>query len=191
MLFLFYIVIILSLGLTYIPYNKITIIQLSPLIGSTRLPSFPILQYISCFLVGVFFSEHKIIFNKKILFLSIVGSMYYLICVIITGLPPQRFPPCFYWIVGSYFPIYAYYLFSKKFGYANNFFIRFCSVLGRRTLICLVISNLCLFLSRRFIYFNLNKQISMFLLWYFILFVIIISFCFVFIKLIELKTKWH
>ena len=61
---LFLFVLILSLLLTYIPYKKITIVQLSPLIGTKLLPSFPILQYASYFLIGAFVSKYKIVFRR-------------------------------------------------------------------------------------------------------------------------------
>ena len=99
---------------------------------------------------------------------------------------PTRMPPKIYWIVGAYLPVYIYYLVSEKFGSLNNFFTNFCCVLGRNTLICLVVSNLCIFLSCRLWY---EAPISMILVWYAMLSAIVISFCFGTIKLSELVNN--
>lgn len=135
-----------SLALTYINYKKISVPQLSPLIGHKQIPSFPIIQYFSYFVIGAFMAKNKIVFNKKLCILTFLSSMAFIIYWILKDKLPHRFPPSLLWIIGGYGFIYGYFLFSdwlskKQFPLKSTL----CYI-GQKTLSCLVISNLILFI---------------------------------------------
>ena len=185
--YLMILMITLSLFFACIPYDKVTKIQLSPLLGSNSIPSFPIVQYFSYFLIGAFLSNKKIFFNKGLLLGAICGSVCFLIYTLNLKMMPSRFPPKILWVIGGYFPVYVYYIFSKKIN-KNSSFANLCIFLGKKTLICLVVSNLILFLSKRILEWH-EVSLSLALLWYFLFFVIIITSCTIFIKLSNYITK--
>lgn len=95
------------------PYDKITIYQIGLLIGSTQFQSFPILQYMPYFLIGIYFAKFNINFDNKILIGSLIGTLVFFCYYCIFKSIPERFPPSFPWTVSGMFFLYTYYLFSK------------------------------------------------------------------------------
>lgn len=101
----------ISLLSTFLPYEKVNNPILGSLIGTCNYAAFPLLQYGSYFLAGVYLCRKKDVqVNNKIFFFSALGTLSFLIYCIKTGGLPGRFPPTVLWICGGYFFIYLYYL---------------------------------------------------------------------------------
>ena len=189
--YLLFFVFVLSLITTYIPTSGNSATQLSPLLGGiAEPPSFPILQNFGFFLIGAFISDRNILFDKKILFFSCFGMIYFEAFVITFQVLPCRFPPSLIWILGGFLPVYSFYLLSHKFASFNSSIVHFCTYLGRKTLICLVVSNLCLFSLHRFV--KPDKSIPLFsnITLCLLFFVIILVFCVATIRIND-KIKSH
>ena len=141
--------------------------------------SFPIIQYSSFFLIGIYFAKNNIIYNNKIMLISIIGTISYMLYFAINHNLPSRFPPSLFWITGSFFFIYINYLFCKKDKNKNTVL----ELIGNNSLLCLLISNIIIFITKRIsIIFNIqnyNLIINFFL----------ILLCFITIKLFSQKVK--
>lgn len=125
---------VLSLALTLIDYSKIHIPILGVFVGTTTFTCFPIVQYLSYFLAGIYLSStHKII-DKKILIISIMGTASFIGFCILKHQPPDRFPPTACWIVGGYAFVYLYFIISNK---ISAHFLRLNSFfeIGRHSLV--------------------------------------------------------
>ena len=181
--------VVCSLAFTYGPWDKIELMQLSPLVGRGRTAAFPIMQYLSYFLVGAFLAHRKIVFDIRVLALSLLGTLYFAHFVQTHHHLPQRFPPDIYWILAAYFPVCLYYGLAQKLARVKNIFTNFCALIGRHTLLCLVASNLGIFASRRWGLININ-QVSFpgAIGWYIFLSVVILGICHL---LIKLRERWH
>lgn len=110
--------------------------------GSTRVHYFPILQYSFFFLVGVHFSEKNIGFNSKVFSVCIIATTAFLAYLLFSGDLPTRFPPSFLWIIGSWLPLYLYYLASKKCSWLQS---EAMVTIGENTLVYLLLSNIIFF----------------------------------------------
>jgi len=100
---------IISVLSTFMPYEKINFPWANLLIG-TLSTSFPILQYTSLFLIGIYFAKYKPKFDIRIFLFTIICSVFYII-KFKAGIEPiaGRFPPRIAFIVGSYMFLYLYY----------------------------------------------------------------------------------
>lgn len=149
----FWIVFIVSLLSTFIPYSfyqHIKVNQFGLIIGSTQFASFPILQYLSYYLLGAYFQQNKIKFNFKYALASFFGTDMFLLYTHIS-VPqklPQRFPPSIMWIIGASGYLYAYYIIS----------ICLSSKIKRGSGIYLIGENT--------IYFLLGSNVILFMLWH-------------------------
>ena len=127
-----------------IPYEKIPI-QLGIFIGTTKFSSFPVFLYLPYFLLGVYLSKNNILFNKNILFFVSILSAFFISYIIINHNLPERFPPSFFWISGSFLYSYTLYLFcyfiSRRIKHHNRFIL----AMGSNTLFLLLFSNIIIF----------------------------------------------
>lgn len=153
--------IVISLILTCIPYNLMKHPWLSLIIGRNGI-CFPILQYMSLFLFGMYFAKFKPRFRISTMLFTLIAFIIFEIGVSNNWNLVGRFPPKILWIVGSYFFIYILYYFSvyicKRYEESN--FLNFILFIGRNTLIFLIISNLIIFIFHRYIPY---KEVNVFL----------------------------
>ena len=145
---LFVFCVLTSLALTFLPYQIFWINQVGLLFGSTRFCAFPVFQYSSFFLIGMYFSKYKVIFNIKIFMISLLATVTFFLYVLIHHDFPGRFPPSIWWILGCWFFIYLYYLFAKFLANGSKL-INMLNIIGENTLLYLVISNICIFALKR------------------------------------------
>lgn len=143
------ILVLISLGLTFGDYHIITNNILGSVIGTYNYYSFPIVQYMSYFLIGVYLSKNKRVFDPLIMACSIGGTGMFLRYQKMNKMLPERFPPSIYWIIGGWFIVYGYFLLSKLI--CDKLKIKVPDILlsiGRNTLIFLVASNIVIFAFR-------------------------------------------
>lgn len=147
-------IILFSYLLTFIPYNMIKIPLMGTFIGSTKFSCFPILQYFSFFIVGMYCKKNSIFFNKQIWIAAFILTFSSFLIMIYTHKIPQRFPPSLQWITLSPFFVLLYYMLSYRIGeYIMNKKIRIIvDVFGAYTLDYLVLSNIIIFLLRKIFY---------------------------------------
>lgn len=133
---------------TFIPYEKVTINQLGFLIGSTRFPTFPILQYLPFYLLGMYFSRYEKVFDGKLFLGSIIATAAFLSYTLIYMNMPSRFPPSIFWILGPMFFLYVFYLFSK-FLVDKVVPTGGIQLLGKNVLLYTLLSNIFIFTFKR------------------------------------------
>lgn len=141
----FWVAFVLLFFTTFIPYEKIQVTQIGLLIGTTRFPSFPILQYMMFYLLGMYFQRYNVFINKKLL----IGSFALTGIAVINiarhgGNLPQRFPPSIFWLLLPMFLLYLYYIVSGGLG-KNDLFIRILQPVGMNSLVYLLLSNIMIF----------------------------------------------
>lgn len=143
---LFWIVTLLLFLSGFIPYEQIKFNQVGLLIGTMNFPSFPVLQHMPFFLVGMYVVKYDIKFNWKILIgsfiLTSIGIVY--ILFFNNGKLPERFPPSIFWIILPSFFVYLYYLICKKLD-DTPFDFYISRSLGANSLFYLVMSNILIF----------------------------------------------
>ncbi len=136
---------ILLLACTWMDYGQVDSTYLGLLIGTDQFPTFPVIQYIPYYLIGIYFAKYQIGFKWRYLFFSTIGTILFIFYLIINkGQLPERFPPSVYWIVGPSFFLYIYYLFSKildRWGKG----LAFLRIMGENVLFYFLISNLFIF----------------------------------------------
>src|SRR5690606_9969435 len=133
------------LSTTWIDYEQITIPQLGLLMGTTSFPTFPVLQYLPYYMIGMYFANHKVNFQWKYLACSLVGTFLFIFYLVTHAFHlPERFPPSIYWIVGPTFILYLYYLLSKLLDYYSRG-LGFLRIMGENVLIYLLLSNIIIF----------------------------------------------
>lgn len=142
-LFGFIIIILLTLSISFLPCSEIHNPIIASIIGSKIGYTFPIVLYLSHFLIGVIFAKYNFVFNPMVLLFSIICSVSFYYSVYITKNIPNRFPPSTLWIVGSTGIIYIYYIIchflsSKKFMHKIIYYLTFP---GRNTLLILLSGN--------------------------------------------------
>ena len=140
----FWLICVLFLGTTFIPYELITFNQLGLIIGSTKFASFPVVQYFPFYLLGMYFSKRKITFHWHVLWISFLLTFIFFAYLLIEDGLPSRFPPSILWIIASPAFLYMYYLLSR---YLNRMhtFINPLRFMGRYVLFYLLMSNIMIF----------------------------------------------
>lgn len=127
---------------TFLNYSQIHSVILSLFIGSNTITSYPVVQYMPLYLLGIYFGQRQIRFSWKFLAGSILAIAAFIIGQI-NGLD-SRFPPSFFWIVGSMGAVYVCFLLAHLL-----FYIKFLAIplvdIGKRSLYWLVMSNLFIF----------------------------------------------
>ncbi|WP_197485390.1 hypothetical protein [Sporosarcina psychrophila] len=130
---------------TWIDYGQFDSTYIGLLVGTTKFPTFPVLQYIPFYLIGIYFAKYRIEFQWKYLIISILGTtpLYFYLMTNNFQLP-ERFPPSMYWIIGPVFFLYLYYVLSK--------FLEkrvkgpgILQIMGENVLFYLIISNVFIF----------------------------------------------
>ena len=143
-----FVVSIISLLITFIPIYKIGFLpHLGLLIGSENFSAFPIIQYLPFYLIGIIFSKYKIIYNFKILIISFTLTILFFIYAMFWGFP-SRFPPSLFFLFGSAFFLYFYFLVLNKIYATTNIIansLYYLEEIGRSTLFYLIFSNITIF----------------------------------------------
>ncbi|SFL60223.1 hypothetical protein SAMN04487943_102404 [Gracilibacillus orientalis] len=75
---LFWMLCSLLLVTTWIDYSSITIAQLGLLVGSTDVVTFPVVQYLPFYLIGIYFAKYRIDFQWKYFLISLVGTILFI-----------------------------------------------------------------------------------------------------------------
>lgn len=134
---------ILLLLTSFISYERVTIPQIGLLIGTTEFASFPMVQHMPFYLMGIYFSKRSIGYNRNVLIISLVLTMSTVISILISGSLPERFPPSLLWLIAPCFILYLYFILSKFLGKdcKPNFII----LIGENTLFYLLLSNILIF----------------------------------------------
>lgn len=142
---LFWTVCLLLLATTFINYSLVTIPQLGLLVGTSSFPTFPVIQYLPFYLIGVYFAKHGIGFHWKYLLGSLVGTAIFVFYLVSNNFElPSRFPPSIYWIVGPALILYLYYLLSKVLGRFEKG-LGLLRMMGENVLLYLLLSNIFIF----------------------------------------------
>lgn len=143
--YIFWGVTVIILVTTWINYSQINSTYLGLLVGTTQFPTFPVLQYMPFYLIGIYFAKYQIGFQWKCFFISMIGTISFIYYLIINDAHlPERFPPSIYWIVGSLFFLYIYYIFSKLLGKFGKG-LGLLQIMGENVLFYLLISNILIF----------------------------------------------
>lgn len=140
---------VVSLVFTLIDYSMIHIPVLGVFVGTNTFDCFPIVQYLSYFLAGIYLASTHRIIDKKVQIISIMGTFCFVGFCLINNHLPDRFPPNACWIMGGYDFVYLYFIFSNKISEQFLCFKRFFEI-GRQSLVFLVISNIVIFSMSNF-----------------------------------------
>ncbi len=95
------ILVLITLGLTFFDYHIVTNNILGTIIGTYKYVCFPITQYMSYFLAGVYLSMKKRMFVPLIMLCPIGGTGMFVMYQKEKGILPERFPPSIYWVMGD------------------------------------------------------------------------------------------
>lgn len=143
--FYFKLIIFLSLAAAlFIPYDKISLNQLALIIGTHRFASFPVVQYLPYFLMGIYFAKNNVLPNRTHMLISFLLTALFIGYTIVYKSLPQRFPPTLFWITGSAFFLYCYYAGAMWLQNKEKHLSSLLSI-GSNTLFYLLLSNLILF----------------------------------------------
>ncbi len=138
-------VVCLLLSATCLPYKNITITQLGLMIGTTRFASFPVLQYMPFFFLGMSVKRYSIRQNMKVGFKALCLSGIGLLWIFLHDMQlPDRFPPSLFWIVLPAIALYAYYLISAWIE-SQRIPSKYLVILGRNSMVYLLLSNILIF----------------------------------------------
>lgn len=143
---------VISLGMCFIPYTHVNPI-LGSFIGGTNFAYFSVVQYFVLFVCGIIFAKHKIVFNKWIGLVALLGTVAYLGHLLIFG-RPSRFPVSALWIAGSAGFLYAYYLLVQVLPLNGK--TQWLARIGSISLYYLVLSNLLIFAIRSTRFYRLG-----------------------------------
>ncbi|MBD8068664.1 acyltransferase family protein [Bacillus sp. PS06] len=136
---------LLLLVTTFINYSQVESTYLGILIGTDLFPTFPVIQYMPYYLIGMYFGKFQIGFQWRYVFASSLGTIIFIVYLAVyKGQLPGRFPPSIFWIVGPSFFLYIYYLVSRllnRWGIGAGFL----KIMGENVLFYLIISNVIIF----------------------------------------------
>ncbi|MDF2646309.1 MAG: hypothetical protein K0Q73_2114 [Paenibacillus sp.] len=142
--FKLWVVVLLLLITTYLPYDKVTVNQLGLLIGTRKFASFPVVQYFPYYLIGMYAARYKLGWSWRFFIGSLAASGIFITYVIAKQGLPERFPPSIYWILSSAFLLYVYFLVAKVLVTILKY-TSFLRVLGQNVLLYLLLSNIMIF----------------------------------------------
>ncbi|MDX2231926.1 MAG: hypothetical protein NW220_19990 [Leptolyngbyaceae cyanobacterium bins.349] len=143
----FWIVCLLLLLTTFVPYQLININQMGLLIGTDKFPTYPVVQYFPLFLLGAYFAKHKIVRDRRVFVVSLSGLIAFLIFYLPEQVAPSRFPPSLLWIMASLFLVYSYYQIARRLS-TQRVLNHLLSTWGKNVLFYLLISNILIFTFR-------------------------------------------
>lgn len=127
---------------TFIPLPANIPNWLSPLIGSSSIPSFPVMQYFFWYALGMWFAVTGQRIDWKVLAIAAVLTVFMMVSSR-SGLP-SRFPPSLAWIVGPSLLLAMYFLLAQYLVRWRRW-VKGLEIAGRNVLFFLVMSNLLIF----------------------------------------------
>lgn len=144
---LFEFIFVLLLLTTLIPCDLVQSSKLALIIGSKQFAAYPILPYLSIYLLGIYFAKHTFCHTQRLAFLSAVGLLGFIVFYFSGRQLPSRFPPSAIWILASIFFVYLYYLAAKRIVHWRSL-AEVLSNWGRNVLFYLLVSNILIFTFR-------------------------------------------
>lgn len=133
------------LASTWLPYEMVTDSRIGLLIGTTRFASFPVLQYVPYYLLGVYFARYRIEINKWIILAATILSGIALVSMGMNHwMQPQRFPPSVCWVILPALPLTIYY-YIGYFVQQKEWRWNWLFLLGQNSIIYLLLSNIIIF----------------------------------------------
>jgi hypothetical protein len=119
---------------------------LAPLLGTRDFASFPVLQYLPYYIVGMLFAKHRIGWDWRVLTGTLIatGAFVWKWQSAEGNVLPERFPPSLWWIIGPALLLYGYYLLSRLMERYPAPFVPL-EAMGRNVLWFLVMSNVLIF----------------------------------------------
>lgn len=142
---------ILSFIICYLPYEKVTHPIIALFIGSSHYITFPVIQFLIYYALGVMVSKTSRSKGFKLLVIMSVLSLPICIYRIIIGEMPSRFPPDWRYVFGAMFVVALYYVFAEWIAQKTQFRgigrrVRDClEGIGRESLYFLLVSNIIIF----------------------------------------------
>ncbi|TCL53817.1 uncharacterized protein DUF1624 [Kineothrix alysoides] len=148
----------LALLVCLLPHREVKPI-LGTLIGGTGGAYFPVLPFYVYFVAGVYVARKKLNFDKKVLLISIAGTVYMVIdSLFLSRGYPSRFPLSLAWLVGAAFILYCYYLAA---GYLSKIkWLSVVSVIGKSSLFYLLLSNFIIFALKSSSFYKIGSGFS-------------------------------
>jgi hypothetical protein len=140
----FWVVFLALLATTFIPYDRVQVPQLGLLIGTEQFASFPVLQYLPFFLVGMYFHRFRVRFVPGLFVGALVASAAGIIQVVSSGALPGRFPPTLPWILLPMGLLYALLLLARAVP-EWALLVRWLGGIGTNVLTYLLLSNVVIF----------------------------------------------
>jgi hypothetical protein len=141
----FFVVTTLLLGTTFFPYGLITSPQLGLLVGisPTIFYSYPVVQYLPLFVLGMYFARYPITGSRRLALVGGLGVGAFLIYQQLTG-RPTRFPPSLGWVLGSIPFVWVGYVAARRLA-AIEVFARLLAPIGANALSFFLLSNILIF----------------------------------------------
>ncbi|MBP7563101.1 MAG: hypothetical protein KA886_04860 [Candidatus Cloacimonetes bacterium] len=117
--------------------------------GSNFFGAFPVLQYSAWFFAGILYKWNRFKLNIYSFIVCLALTCLYITYYIKAGHFAKRFPPSFFWITGSAFPLWVMLkgsLLAEQYRQKiPDFLFSFFNNIGENTLFYLIISNIALF----------------------------------------------
>jgi hypothetical protein len=137
----------ICLAFTFLPIEIRYVPLVGQLIGGQGFITYPAIQYLPLFLLGVFRARQPEQFNLRLYFLAAVAGVLLFITRILFDLSWTRYPPSAGWILCSAGVFFFYYWFAHivhaKF---PNLIQKYLNGVGQNVLTYLLLSNLVLFI---------------------------------------------
>ncbi|MCM1123044.1 MAG: hypothetical protein NC416_10705 [Eubacterium sp.] len=137
--------VIASLIITAVfPFEMISSPVMGSIVGTTAYCSFPLLAYLSYFLIGSLLAKYQITWNSWLFITVCISTGIFFVFCKVNGRLPGRFPPTVLWVLGGSLFIYLYYCFFKLMSQKGKEVTPLIFI-GKHTLVFLVVSNLLIF----------------------------------------------
>jgi len=171
----------ICLAFTFLPQSDQYDPLISVFIGGGKYQSFPLIQYLPLFLLGIFAARNPDWFNLRLyLIASYVGCGIWL-AFMFSNIPLTEFPPSASWIMSSvgFLSLICVVanLFSVKF---PKLITRYLNVVGQNVLVYLLLSNLSIIIG---IALGLDKKLNEFQLLLFFTSILVFIFFIQFISI--------
>lgn len=136
---------VISLIVTAIfPFEIISSPIMGSIVGTTTYYCFPLMAYLSYFLVGSLLAKYQIVFSRWLFILTCISTGTFSYYYRARGTLPGRFPPTVLWILGGSLFVYLYYCIFKLISLKGKE-VKVFAFIGKHTLVFLVVSNLLIF----------------------------------------------
>ncbi len=136
---------LMLLTTTWFPYDLVTNKVIGVLVGTRTFASFPVIQYMPYYLIGIYFYKHQNTEGIKPWFVALVSTFIGVGYIILNdGVLPERFPPSIFWLLLPAVPVYAYYRLARVIC-RSSMPQKYITDLGRGSMFYLLLSNFMIF----------------------------------------------